>query len=173
MSKQIDLMFDISTIISVITGILLTISELLPFFKNLDGNGILHLLANISKTSETLENQPLLQTLENLSDNNDNNNNDNNNNLIEIKLNTINDTLYCMTSKIQDSLNNVVDNSRTLKLQQSELYELNYIINYIKANYPKRFYITKCLSKINKQILISQGYIVDYDVQHDTYVIKW
>lgn len=157
-------MLDITTIISVVTGILLTISETLPFFKDLNANGILHLLATIGKNKESVQLVESLESLEReplLKDS------------IEVKLEIINDTLSAMTNRIYDSLNSIIDNSRGLKLHPSELYELNYIINYIKANYPKKHYSTKCLSKTNKQLLISQGYITDYDSLTDTHMIKW
>lgn len=170
---------NIQVIISIVTGILLTISEVLPFFKNLNSNGIIHLLMNISQNKTTLlhEIEPLLNISPENPGNEENHNNkdnrNNENNEIKTNLRDINDTLSYMTNKIYDNLNNVIDNSRTLKLQPSELYELNYIINYIKSNYPKKSYITKYLGKTNKQLLISQGYIIDYDMQHDTYIIKW
>ena len=179
-------MFDISTIISVISGILLTISEILPFFKNLDSNGIIHLLVSISKNKTSLleEIEPLLINNEECHCKVDINLSDINNSLccitdkieqskVEMSLSDINNTLSNITNKFYENLNNIVDNSRTLKLQPSELYELSYIINYIKLNYPKKSYISKCISKTNKQLLVSQGYIIDYDVHHDTYTIKW
>ena len=154
-------MSDITTIISVVTGILLTISETLPFFKDLNANGIIHLLATIGKNKESVEYVQSIEREPLLKDS------------IEVKLETINDTLSTITNRIYDSLNSVIDNSRVLKLHPSELYELNYIINYIKANYPRKHYSTKCLSKTNKQLLISQGYITDYDSLTDTHMIKW
>lgn len=154
-------MSDITTIISVVTGILLTISETLPFFKDLNANGIIHLLATIGKNKESVEYVESIEREPLLKDS------------IEVKLETINDTLSTITNRIYDSLNSVIDNSRVLKLHPSELYELNYIINYIKANYPRKHYSTKCLSKTNKQLLISQGYITDYDSLTDTHMIKW
>jgi vacuolar-type H+-ATPase subunit I/STV1 len=86
------------------------------------------------------------------------------------------DSLNVNIKNISYTLNgyiNEAQNSRQLKLQSIELYELNYIINYIKVNYPKKMFQTRFLSKTNKQLLISQGYVVDYDSQNDTNTIKW
>lgn len=163
--------YDISTIISILSGFLLVISESLPFFKNLNSNGIMHLLVNLGQNKTTIleEIEPFLNANTNTNEQREREEHIN----VNDKLDNINNTLSCMTNKIYDSLNNVIDNSRTLKLQPSELYELNYIINYIKNNYPKKLHTTRFLSKTSKQLLISQGYIIDYDVQHDTYTIKW
>jgi hypothetical protein len=167
---------------SVLGGMILIVSELLPFIKSVKSNGLLELLVNTSKSF--------------FKNNSNNNNNNNNNNYSEHEplLNDIENHISIPDNMSDNQLSNQLDslnvniknisytlngyineaqNSRQLKLQSIELYELNYIINYIKVNYPKKMFQTRFLSKTNKQLLISQGYVVDYDSQNDTNTIKW
>lgn len=172
-------------IFSIISSLCLIISEILPFIKKYDSNGLLHLLLNISKTIGKGNNEERLPLL------NENENN-NNNNIIDVNdgdgddgsgiknnsMDIINklDILNSNVSNITTTLNYYIteaQNARQLKLQPMEFYELNYIINFIKVNYHKKMYQTKFLSKINKQLLVSQGYIIDYDYQNDMHTVKW
>lgn len=183
--------YTIQIVMSVFGGIILVISEILPFIKSIKSNGLLELIINISKKLLTKNNQIRLLDEEQqpLFSNQQNNhlnlrspieNINNINNIDNIQegnflLNKI-DTLNTSINNISYTLNSYINeaqNSRQLKLQSIELYELNYIINYIKVNYPKKMFQTKFLSKINKQLLVSQGYIIDYDSQNDTHTIKW
>jgi hypothetical protein len=164
-------------IMSVIGGLIIMVSEILPFIKSVKSNGVLELLVNTTKTflkksNNEEENEPLINNQESdiehrrvfsvraIDDS------------ITLRLDSLNSGIntisYTLNSYIQEA-----QNSRQLKLQSIEMYELNYIINYIKVNYPKKMFQTKCLSKSNKQLLISQGYIIDYDSQNDTHTIKW
>ena len=171
-------------IFSIISSLCLIISEILPFIKKYDSNGLLHLLLNISKTIGKGNNEERLPLL--------NENENNNNNIIDVNdgdgddgsgiknnsMDIINklDILNSNVSNITTTLNYYIteaQNARQLKLQPMEFYELNYIINFIKVNYHKKMYQTKFLSKINKQLLVSQGYIIDYDYQNDMHTVKW
>ena len=58
-------------------------------------------------------------------------------------------------------------------LHPKEVYELNFIINYIKNSYPKKGLLTKNLSESNQQLLLSKGYIINYDSIENQYSIKW
>ena len=187
-------------IFSIISSLCLIISEILPFITKFDSNGLLQLLLNISKNIGKGNNEERLPLLnDNTNYLHDNNNNINNNNEIAvnddgfgIKNNLMNqnetpdnqtsclinklDTLNSNVNNITTTLNYYIteaQNARQLKLQPMEFYELNYIINFIKVNYHKKMYQTKFLSKINKQLLISQGYIIDYDYQNDMHTVKW
>jgi hypothetical protein len=180
-------------LLSVISSICLIISEILPFIKKYDSNGLLHLLLNMSKSlSKNEERLPLLNENGNSNYNGvDINENINNNNINENlneginegsnKVDTNNlinklDVLNSNINNITNTLNYYItesQNARQLKLHPMEFYELNYIINFIKVNYHKKMYQTKFLSKGNKQLLISQGYIIDYDSQNDIQTIKW
>jgi hypothetical protein len=177
--------YTIQIVMSVFGGMILVISEILPFIKSVKSNGLLELIINISKKLLTKNNQIRLldEEQEPLFSNQPSNNLnlripiDNIDNIQEgnFLLNKI-DTLNTGINNISYTLNSYINeaqNSRQLKLQSIELYELNYIINYIKVNYPKKMFQTKFLSKINKQLLVSQGYIIDYDSQNDTHTIKW
>ena len=170
-----------SIVLSVLGGMFLLISEVLPFIKNVKSNGVCHLVFNTIKTlidkyPETNEREPLLgamapyiheseQTIIPVPINQDPD-------ILDKNMNNLNNQLLSISNILSVCVNDI-QNTRQLKLQPSELYELNYIINYIKVNYPKKMFQTRFLSKSNKQLLISQGYIVDYDSQNDTNTIKW
>lgn len=177
--------YTVQITMSVLGGLILLISEILPFIKSVKSNGLLELIINLSRQ---LVRKPYMNEDEEALLNNDNDNDNNNNGIINdsfrvrvndtpsLSLSTKIDSLNTSVMNISYALNNYMNeaqNSRQLKLQSVELYELNYIINYIKVNYPKKTFQTRFLSKSNKQLLISQGYIVDYDSQNDTYIIKW
>jgi hypothetical protein len=174
--------YNVQIIISILGGIILFLSELLPFIKNVKSNGIVELLINAGRKyviknhldnieysdieHSDIERSPLL-----------------NNTDEQIRRPSIQDNLLSNIDKLNTNINNIshtltnyineTQNSRQLKLQAIEIYELNYIINYIKVHYPKKMFQTKFLSQINKQLLISQGYTIDYDSQNDTHTIKW
>jgi hypothetical protein len=180
--------YNVQITISVISGIILLISEVLPFIKSVKSNGLLELIIHFIKKvlkkngDIALEDEEALLGEENtfgisaspipvsanpvpVSAN-----------PVSVSLTTKIDSLNTSVMNISYALNNYMNeaqNSRQLKLQSIELYELNYIINYIKVNYPKKMFQTRFLSKTNKQLLISQGYVIDYDSQNDTHTIKW
>ena len=177
-------------IMSCLGGLALFVSELLPFIKSVESNGLVHLLiAHAEKLikpkvpGSITEQTPLLNdhgcddTIIPINENvgvkqNKENGDGNGNGNLDIKL----DNLSVGLTNISNMLCSCVSdfqNARQLKLQPSELYELNYIINYIKVNYVKKTFRIKYLSRANKQLLIAQGYIVDYDSHEDTNVIKW
>ena len=177
--------YTIQIVMSVFGGMILIVSEILPFIKSVKSNGLLELLLNTSKSflknnsnySSIINNEhePLMNDIENHISIRDITNDITDNitdNPISLQLDSLNVNIknisYTLNSYISEA-----QNSRQLKLQTVELYELNYIINYIKVNYPKKMFQTRFLSKTNKQLLISQGYIVDYDSQNDTNTIKW
>jgi hypothetical protein len=167
--------YTIQIVMSVLGGMILIASEILPFIKSIKSNGLLELLVNTSKlflknnsNNSSNEEEPLLHDIENRISISDN--------ILDDSLSSQLDLLNVNIKNISYTLNgyiNEAQNSRQLKLQTIELYELNYIINYIKVNYPKKMFQTRFLSKTNKQLLISQGYVVDYDSQNDTTTIKW
>lgn len=212
-------MIDISTIISVITGILLAISESLPFIKSVKAQGVMHFLVNIGNTllnNRNSELQPLLDDndvdpsslnvnlninqhrdeivetdfqqngeirilIDNINSNFDSkmnvlsntiNNMSGNINNVAGNINTVSSNVNYISQILKD-ISNDFKTARQLKLQTSELYQLNYIINYIKQNYIKRQLKFKNLSKNNKELLSSEGYIINYDSQEDTSVIAW
>lgn len=172
-------------VLSVLGGIVILISEVLPFIKTVKSNGILELLVNtcrsvynkrlgninhISDLERGLsETEPLLRDTPTVGENGESSSRVSS---LESKIDNLNSNLHSISSNLYSCVSDI-QNSRQLKLQPIELYELNYIINYIKVNYPKKTFQTKYLSKSNKQLLISQGYIVDYDSHTDVHVIKW
>lgn len=173
--------YTIQIMMSVFGGMILIISEILPFIKSVRSNGLLELLINISKSflkknndGRFRENEPLLNDVENSIGNQRDNLVDNSPlpDALSNQLDSLNVNIHNISYTLNSYINEA-QNSRQLKLQSIELYELNYIINYIKVNYPKKMFQTRFLSKTNKQLLISQGYIVDYDSQNDMNTIKW
>ena len=190
----------ISTIISIISLLLLIISEILPFIKNTKARGIIHFIAliiskNISTPSEL---QPLLQEIEQETNTNTNTNTNIGSHEVIIDIPTVlNNTSDKILNKIEllnnknieimDKLINNMENinlsfisyitdfknTRQLKLQSTETYELNYIINYIKGKYIEKNLTIPYLYPSNKQLLKSEGYIVDYDSKEKTFSIKW
>lgn len=177
-------------VMSVIGGLIIIVSEILPFVKSVKSNGLLELLVNTTKTllkkARNDETEPLLnhQDIEsNLENNVENNLENTTERRGRFSIRTIDDSINMRLDSLNSGINTIsytlnsyiqeAQNSRQLKLQPIEMYELNYIINYIKVNYPKKMFQIKFLSKSNKQLLISQGYIIDYDSQNDTHTIKW
>jgi hypothetical protein len=178
--------YTVQIVMSALGGLILVVSEILPFIKSVKSNGLLELLVNTSKSflkksqntgeNEPLINEPLINDLENGLDNRTEQRGRFSVRDLRPQLSEQLDSLNIGVNNITYTLNNYINeaqNSRQLKLQSIELYELNYIINYIKVNYPKKMFQTRFLSKTNKQLLISQGYVVDYDSQNDTHTIKW
>ncbi len=183
-------MSDLSTIISVITGVLLAISESLPFIKSVKAQGVMHFLVNLRQMLvNEPESQPLLnnenyqQQQQQFQDEyiSDSVNGKISINIHEIinKMNVLNSGINTVSTNVNymneilKDISNDFKTARQLKLQTSELYQLNYIINYIKQNYIKRQLKFKNLSKNNKELLSSEGYIINYDSQEDTSVISW
>jgi hypothetical protein len=173
--------YTVQITMSVLGGLILLISEILPFVKSVKSNGLLELIVNVTKhffkkTYHLNEDEESLLNEHQNDENQDDTSFRVRVNNSSVSLSNKIDSLNTSVMNISYALNNYMNeaqNSRQLKLQSVELYELNYIINYIKVNYPKKTFQTRFLSKSNKQLLISQGYIVDYDSQNDTYIIKW
>jgi len=178
-------MIDISTVISVIVGMLLAISESLPFIKTVKAQGVIHFLVNIRQMFvNEPELQPLLSELRHNQDEQISELEQNGEiriniheiinkmNVLNSGINTVSTNVNYMNEILKD-ISNDFKTARQLKLQTSELYQLNYIINYIKQNYIKRQLKFKNLSKNNKELLSSEGYIINYDSQEDTSVIGW
>lgn len=172
--------------ISVIGGLILIISEILPFIKSVKSNGLLELIIYSIRKIFKKQGDIVLEDEEALLSEESNfgisrvsqtqNNYNSVTTPVSASLTTKIDALNTSVMNISYALNNYMNeaqNSRQLKLQSVELYELNYIINYIKVNYPKKMFQTRFLSKTNKQLLVSQGYVIDYDSQNDTHTIKW
>jgi hypothetical protein len=165
---------DTQTIVTVIAGVLFSASEVLPFISSIKSNGILHLLANIGKAflqkKETItilssETRPLLSHQDDPI-------------RVVIDFQPLNDTLDKLSSNISNSNENTIKMWQQtyyeqMSLKESEQYQLDYIIHYIKTQHPQKFLDIKFLSQNNKKILESKGYIVDYDSIKDTYKIKW
>jgi hypothetical protein len=147
---------DPQTIIALVTGILLTFSETLPFL-NTDSNGLVHLIVNtgkslLKKKLSPEENEPLLQPY---------------NASVIIDFEPITSVLSKTTC---DTLN-VIQSQNILK--SADKYQLDYIISFLKSNHPKRTLEIKHLSENNRVLLESNGYRVNFDSLRDTNIIEW
>lgn len=181
-------------ILSIIGCLIIFSSELLPFIKSIKSNGIIDLIINsirgcfTKKIQNIEESQPLLGDSDtnnrdfkiNIQDESSIVNGKNDENYHEqdfVLLNTINNlnTNLCKISNKFDEYISKIDELQQFppKVYQKDIYELEYIINYIKSNYPKKIFQTRFLTQSNKQILQSNGYIIDYDSFDDIYKIKW
>ena len=134
--------------ITIVSGMLLTISEILPFITKIESNGIFEFTVKLiekifKKSTNQNESEPLLQT--------------------HIQHNT----------NIQHNLENVNYEDINYTLSSPETYEMYYIIRYIKINYIKKKLITKYISEKNKEILLKFNYRIDYDSVNDMYNIQW
>jgi hypothetical protein len=150
-----------NAILSLVLGLLLSISEILPYIKSIKGNGIINILHTfITKQQEIGHNliqhnliehetDPLLpqpQQEDYLSQK------------LSLDLSTINDTL---------KLNTV-----TFSLKTPDEYQLMYIDNYMKTDFNKRLEFND-ISEKNSNILHSLGYKIDYNSHDDTYLVHW
>lgn len=119
-------------------------------------------------------------------DNNDNNRSSNNSNVqgdlfLFIKQ-SIQDIKNILITYEKTKTNNNNNNEKTIQyLQQNTCnilmrptdYELEYISNFIKFNYPIRNLNIKILSNETIDALRSLNYIINYDSINDIYNIKW
>jgi hypothetical protein len=181
----------IDIIIPVITSSLLILSEILPFIKSIKTNGILDTLIYISKyileksnVNGDIESQNLL--CDNDDENNDTNENNKTDNQHTKELETemcnkkieklqyqINDLQKLLTKGIESNVSIYENLIESRKMQSYEKYEMDYIKNYIRINYPEKQLEIKYLSEINKELLRELRYIIDYDSTSQIYVIKW
>lgn len=133
--------------LSLVLGILLSISEILPYIKNIQGNGIINSLQTFIKTqseigSNLLERMESEQLLESQTQN----------------INTLNNL-----SKI---------NQNTFTLKSPDEYQLMYIENCIKTDFTKKIKFDDISDK-NCNLLKSLGYKIEYNPNEDTYLIHW
>ena len=161
------------TIIAIISGVLLTISELMPFISSIESKGLVHFLVNAgnkllkSKTPDSdsdSETEPLLpfhnkqkQKVEKKhSDSESEHSDDRNSN----EKNSSNEELLSYLKSLHD-------------LKTTEEYQLEFIKNYIKQNYQQHFYEMKNLHPCNQAILEAHGYQVQYEHIDEIYKIRW
>jgi len=142
-----------STIISVTLGLLLSISEALPYIKTIKGNGIFDVFYQmIKKQGESVEEQQHL-----LSTNTQPTNT------------PVSAIINIDTSKIEEQLKQLNNKS----IESSDKYEIMYIKNFIKENYNKRLLNIHSLNIENKHLLESLNYNIDFDSKLQMYSIHW
>jgi len=156
---------------------LFIVSEVLPWISK--SKSIVHLIIKAVKIitkvyypNLTSETEPLLDDIENL-----------NEPVVpkQQNLDKIENILYEMVNVVKACSKELLTNSKVnqqfqvynSKLQPKEKYELNFITNYIKNNYLKRRFVIKNLKETNREILIANGYLVDYDSHEDYFSISW
>lgn len=142
-----------STIISITLGLLLSISEALPYIKAIKGNGIFDVFYQIiKKQGESVEEQQhLLPT----------------NTVTNTPVSTI---INIDTSKIEEQLKEL---NKQPSIESSDKYEIMYIKNFIKENYNKRLLNIHSLNIENKHLLESLNYNIDFDSKLQMYSIHW
>lgn len=142
-----------STIIPVTLGLLLSISEALPYIKTIKGNGIFDVFYQmIKKQGESVEEQQHL-----LSTNTQPTNT------------PVSAIINIDTSKIEEQLKQLNNKS----IESSDKYEIMYIKNFIKENYNKRLLNIHSLNIENKHLLESLNYNIDFDSKLQMYSIHW
>lgn len=180
-----------NTLLPTLTGLCFLISEVMPYISNFKYSSILHLIINIGnkilakKPIDNQDYQPLLtdeqnslhtvismdsppknlideqllKILENIRD-------------PLINLNKIHCNFYDIYSASLDSKPKI-SNVNQMPLYTSEMYELNYIMNYLKTNYATKQLQVKNINKSNSDLLLSKGYRIDFDSEKDITIIKW
>jgi hypothetical protein len=170
-----------SIIISTVSSVLFLLSESLPFISNMKYSSIIHVLIDIGnklipKPIPLPESQPLIiyehqdpiadqiQITIPLSDQ-------------QIQL-PKNSNENSKSKQSIDEITNLKHEIEILKknkntLQEISTYELYYITNYIKLNYPKKSFTIKTLFESNKQLFLSKGYTINYDSDKEIFTIKW
>lgn len=147
-----------SEFLSVVLGILLSISEILPFIKSIQGNGIINVLQSfITKQQqlnsfEQMETAPLLQEPS------------------QVISSAIKDLSNCISNSTNLVLTKVNQNKFTLKTPDE--YQLINIENTLINNFSKRLEF-KDISDNNCEILRSLGYKIDYNANEETYLVHW
>jgi hypothetical protein len=166
-------------IISFGIGILLTVSEILPFISNINSNGLVHLLTSVGSNFLKKSRTPVSEELSPLLNDNDNDNdNDNSVQLLEL-LNTTSDiktAISSMVPKVDLISGHLIelasrDDTSNLTEINSGKYEMNFIINFIKFNYPKRQLLLPSLLESSKIQLKERGYLVQNE--NGQVIIKW
>ena len=141
---------DSSGYVSIILGFLLSTSEILPYIKNIKGNGIVDTLHRAivfySKISDPANQSLLPQQIQPSS------------------------TVVNIDSELANQLKLL---TKPIQLESLDKYEMNYIINYIQNNFDKRHLLIHSLSTLNKDTLYTLNYNVDFDSQKKMYNISW
>lgn len=155
----------IEIIISIVSSILLALSEILPLIKNVKYNGIIDFFVKIiEKKKMGDEEEGLLNNNEHDSQLNDR--------VDELKSNII--TLSTNYNSLHGSFIKIYENIVEYRMLQTfDKYELDYIKNFIRINYPEKQLELRFLAEINKTTLKNLGYIIDYDSTNQMYCIKW
>jgi hypothetical protein len=164
--------------LSLILGLLLSISEILPFIKSIQGNGIINVLQSFitkqreigSNLLERMENetepllqhpQPLLQhpqqqeyLLQNLS----------------LELSTINDTLKLNNDTLKLNNDTLKLNNVTFSLKTPDQYQLMYIDKCMINDFTKILKFDE-ISHNNYKIIESLGFRIDFNPSDETYIV--
>ena len=153
---------DGSSYISVILGVLFSASEILPYIKNLKGNGIIdtiHRAIIYNSNLENTETQPLLNSSPQSQPQSNSPQSNSPQSIVNID-----------TSDLVDQLKLL---NKPLEFESLDKYEMIYIINYIKTNFDKKHLFIPSLSIENKNALELLRYNIDFDSNKDLYKIHW
>lgn len=180
-------MSEVNYIVTILIPTLgLIISESLPWFTKSKSisHFMIHFIQKITKIyypSSSTETSPLLDEIQRMEEGTTcdliNPTNPTLNENVNVKLidfNQVNlSNLENIFTQAISQFQNLQNVQREPILHPKEVYELNFIINYIKNSYPKKGLLTKNLSESNQQLLLSKGYIINYDSIENQYSIKW
>ena len=151
---------DGSNYISIALGVLLSTSEILPYIKNIKGNGIIDTIHRVivyylkyESDQELQEHQPLLSQ-EHQPD-------------TLVPSNTI---INIDTKPLIEQLQLL---NKPIEFESLDKYEMIYIINYIKNHFDKKSLNIHSLSLENKKTLESLHYNIDFDSTMKMYNINW
>ena len=145
--------------LSLALGLLLSISEILPYIKSIQGNGIINFLQTFINKQREIGNN-LLERIESEQLIESQNYQSEPNNLTLELINTLKDL-----SKDLCKINQFT-------LKSPDEYQLIYIENCLKNNFTKHLEF-KDISDNNCEILRSLGYKIDYNPNEDIYLIHW
>jgi hypothetical protein len=157
--------------LSIVLGLLLSISEILPFIKSIQGNGIINVLHNfiskqreigsnlLERIQEDMETAPLLQenqssTLKDLSTN-------------------LSKDLMDLSKNLSKDLTNLSDKSNTsdnFSLKTPDEYQLMYIEKCMINDFTKKLEFDD-ISHNNYKVIESVGFRIDFNPSDETYIV--
>lgn len=155
--------------LSLALGLLLSVSEILPYIKSIQGNGIINFLQTFitkqreigSNLLERMESEQLIESQNFQSEPN---------NLTLELINTLKDLSKNLSKDLSKDLCKINQNKFTLKTPDE--YQLINIENSLINNFSKNLEFND-ISDNNCEILRSLSYKIDYNANKDTYLVHW
>jgi hypothetical protein len=180
--------FNFHTIFAIISGIMLTISEILPFISRIESKGLLHFLVNTGNKFLTKENsqetEPLLPIYHDPSEqrepkeqNNARKSKSKKSKFKERKIHLDTDTEpeHKMLKRKRNERNEIEVKRNEIEgcVKTPEEYELDFLKNYIISHYLDHIIILPSFHLCNRELFEKMGYKIFYDHIDDKYTLKW